>query len=267
MIIVKTPGINDLGKNKGCRDAGNKIIEKLEEVYSSEAGKPIDKKLLNIEEIHVDNNNVEEQENLIYENSLEILQNNDKCIFLGGDHSISFSIGKGFLEYCKKEEKEPCLIVFDAHADCMEPMKEATHEEWLRKLIEFGFPVKNILLVGVRNIWKQEISFLAKNKIKTVSMNSLNNNLEEVTDVVMEFASGKQLYVSFDIDVIDPVFASSTGYSEPGGLSSRQATYIVSRIAKMKNLKAFDIIEVDVVKDKPEFKTVKLASKLLGELL
>jgi len=41
----------------------------------------------------------------------------------------------------------------------MVPMKEPTHEEWLRKLIEDGFPTKNILLVAVRNYWKDEMEF------------------------------------------------------------------------------------------------------------
>ena len=82
----------------------------------------------------------------------------------------------------------------------------------------------------------------------------------------MEFASGKNAYVSFDIDVIDPAFALSTGHLEPGGLTSRQAIYIISRISKMKNLKCVDIVEVDSENDK-EGLTVKLAAKLLAELL
>jgi len=265
-MIVKVPGINGLGKTKGCRNAGNAILEKLDEIPSSEQGKPIDRKLLNIEEIHVDNSNIKEQERLIFENSREILDEQEKVIFLGGDHSISYSIGKAFFDYCKEQEKEPCLIVFDAHADCCKPGKEPTHEEWLRGLIDYGFNPENVLLVGARTIWREEIKFLSENRIKRINMNELNNNLEEITDVIMEFASGKELYVSFDIDVVDPVFAPSTGYLEVGGLTSRQAAYILSRINKMKNLKCFDLVEVNSENDKTGF-TIKLASKLLAELL
>ncbi len=93
-------------------------------------------------------------------------------------------------------------------------------------------------------------------------------DLEEATDTIMEFSNGKALYVSFDIDVVDPVFAPSTGYLVPGGLTSRQALYIISRIAKIKNLKVFDLVEVNSEKDKEKDNlTVKLASKLLAELL
>jgi len=264
--VVKVPGVNGLGKTRGCRNAGNAVILGLDEIDSNESGKPIDKRLLDLEEIHVDNENLEEQEKLIYENAKEIIEKKEKVIFLGGDHSISFPIGKAFLDFCK--EKEACLIVFDAHADCDYSCKEPTHEEWLRALVESGFPARNILLVGVRKLWKVENKFLAEKKIRRIGINELMLDLEEVTDTIMEFSNGKELYVSFDIDVVDPAFAPGTGYKEPGGLTARQAIYIVSRIAKIKNLKAFDIVEVDIEKDKDyENITIKLAAKLLAELL
>jgi len=268
MLIVKVPGLNSLNRNAGCRNAGNAILEKLNEIYSNEKKKIIDKKSLNIEEIHLDNNNLDEQEKLIYKNSRDILEEQDKVIFLGGDHSISYSIGKAFFDYCKKNSKEPCLIVFDAHADCMPVMKNPTHEEWLRALIEKGFPAENVLLVGARNLEKEEIEFLSENKIKQIGMDKLMLNLEELTDTIMEFAFGKELYVSFDIDVVDPAFAPSTGYKEVGGLTSGQALYILLRMNKMKNLKVFDLVEVNSENDKKkDSMTVKLASKLLAELL
>jgi len=268
MLVVKVPGLNNLGKNDCCRNAGNAILEKLKEIYSNENGKIVDKSKLNIEEIHLDNNNLEEQEKLIYENAKEILEEQDKVVFLGGDHSISYSIGKAFLDYSKKKGVAPCLIVFDAHADCMKPVKNPTHEEWLRALIESGFPSENVLLVGARNLWQEELNFLQEKGIKKIKVNELINNLEEITDVIMEFSQGKELYVSFDIDVIDPAFAPSTGYLEPCGLTSRQAIYILSRINKMKNLKIFDLVEINSEKDKKYNNlTTKLGAKLIAELL
>src|SRR3989338_6506432 len=171
MQIVKVPGINGFGKTKGCRNAGNSIIAMLDEIWSSEKGKPIERKLLELEEIHVNNSNLEEQNKLIYENSLEAFEKQDKVIFIGGDHSISYSIVKAFLDYNEDNGKEPCLIVFDAHPDCMKAGKEPTHEEWLRAIVEQGFPGKNVLLVGARNSDQEEISFLSKNKIRQINLN------------------------------------------------------------------------------------------------
>ncbi len=268
MLVVKVPGINAFGRTKGTRNSGEKIIAELEKIFSNEKGMKIDRKLLDVNEINLDNENLEEQENKIYENSRKLLEKNEKIIFLGGDHSISFPIGKSFLENCNDKEEEACLIVFDAHADCMPAGKEASHEEWLRALIDSGFKAENILLVGSRNNDAEEIRFLAENKIKQISINELLLDLENITDLIMEFSNGKELYVSFDIDVIDPAFAPATGYKEPGGLSSREAIYIVSRISRMKNLKVFDLVEVDAVADeKYENITTKLGAKLLAELL
>jgi len=90
--------------------------------------------------------------------------------------------------------------------------------------------------------------------------------LQDTCDAVMEFSNNKDLYVSIDIDVIDPVFASATGYQESGGLTSRQFIYLIQRINKIKNLRAVDIVEINPEKDKTGL-TVKLGAKILGELL
>ena len=268
MYIVKVPGINGLGKTNGCERAGNAILNMLKEIHSSESGKKIDVSKLDLEEIHLDNGNLELTNKLIYENSFEAFVNKPKTIFLGGDHSVSYSITRAFLDYCQNSGKEPCLIVFDAHADCMPAMKEPTHEEWLRKLIEEGFPTENILLVGTRNNYVDEIEFLKKKNIKMVSINQLNENLPDVCDAIMEFSNGKELYVSLDIDVVDPGFASATGYPVPGGLSSREIIYLMQRINKIKNLRGVDIVEINPDKDKKDNgETVRLGAKILGELI
>jgi len=266
MYIVKVPGINGLGRTKGCEGAGNAILNTLKKIHSNEQGNIIDTSLLDLEEIHLDNSNLELTNDLIYKNSFKVFEEKPKTVFLGGDHSVSYPITRAFFDYCQNSGKEPCLIVFDAHADCMEPMKEPTHEEWLRKLVEDGFPTENILLVGVGNIWKDEIIFLKKHKIKIITMNQLLEDLQDTCDTIMEFSNNKELYVSIDIDVIDPAFAPATGYQEPGGLTSRQFIYLIQRINKIKDLRGIDIIEINPEKDKDNL-TIKLGAKILGELL
>ncbi len=267
-FVVKVPCINGLGKTKGCEKAGNAILNSLEDIQSNEQNKPIEVRLLDLEEIHLDNSNVELSNELIYKNSYKIFGVKPKAIFLGGDHSISYSIGKAFLEHCIDSGKEPCLIVFDAHADCMQPMPEPSHEEWLRKLIEEGFPKENVLLVGVRNMWKEEIQFINEKKVKMINMNQLLDNLQDTCDTIMEFSNGKELYISIDIDILDPAFAPGTEYLETGGLSSREFIYLIQRLNKIKNLKAVDLVEINPEKDeKYNNITVKLGAKILSELL
>src|SRR3989338_1747343 len=120
MIVIKVPGLSSEKDNSssGCRNSGNALLKELGNIESNESGKIIDKNILDLEEIHVNNSDLDEQDKLIYTNSLEEFGKQDKIIFLGGDHSISFSIGRSFLQFCREKEKIPCLIVFDAHADC-----------------------------------------------------------------------------------------------------------------------------------------------------
>ncbi len=266
MFIVKIPLINGLGKTKGCEKAPNEILKELKEIHSNEQGKVIDPQFLDLEEIHVDSGNVEMSNELIYKNSFETFEERPKVVFLGGDHSISYSTTRAFFDYCENSGKKPCLIVFDAHADCMTPMREPTHEEWLRKLIEDDFPVENILLIGARNLWKDEVEFLKKNKVSRINLNSVLEDIDNIADTIMEFTNGKEVYVSIDIDVVDPVFAPGTGYLEIGGLSSRNLIYLISRLNKMKNLRAVDIVEVNPDKDENR-KTIKLGAKILSEVI
>lgn len=268
MFVVKVPGINGLGKTKGCEKAGNALLKSLNEIYSNEEGKPINTKLLDLEEIHLDNSNLEITNKLIYKNSLEIFQEKPRTIFIGGDHSISYSLTKSFLDYCKQQRKKPYLIVFDAHPDCMEPAHKnyPTHEDWLRSLIESGFPTENILLVGIRNSDQNELIFLKEKRIKMISMNQLLDDLQGTCDSITEFSNGNELYVSLDIDAIDPAFAPGTGYIEPGGLTSRQFIYLIQRINRIKNLKAIDLVEINPDKDVGNI-TVKLGAKILSELI
>jgi arginase family enzyme len=271
MFIVKVPGINGLGKTHGCEKAGNEILKTVkEEIFTNESGKLVDISKLDLEEIHLDNSNLETANKLIYKNAFEIFKSKEKTIFLGGDHSISYSLTRAFLDYCESEGREPCLIIFDAHPDCM-PLTKGTekypnHEEWLRDLIEQGFPPRNILLVGIRNSDVQEIEFLKEKNIRTISMNSLLENLEEMCEIIMEFSDKKELYLSLDIDVVDPAFAIGTGYKEPGGLTSRQFIYILQRLNKIKNLKAVDLVEINPEKDINNL-TVKLGAKILAEII
>jgi len=152
----------------------------------------------------------------------------------------------------------------------MKPGKNPTHEEWLRALIEkkvgSNIPAENILLVGARNSYKDEIEFLAKNKIKQIGMNQLNNNLEETTDIIMEFASGKKLYVSFDIDVVDPAFAPGVSCPAPFGLLPNDFLYLVKYCASHLTLIGCDVMELTPRFDVQQM-TATLAAQTIVEIL
>jgi len=211
-----------------------------------------------IEHIEVNNDNIQESENILYNKSKEIFSKNEKQIFIGGDHSITYPIFKAFQE----KNKEPFLIVFDAHADCMQPQQEPTHEEFLRAIIENGFPAKNIIIVGARKIETIEMKFLIQNNVKVFTDIF---DMEAAADYITEKANGKDLYISIDIDVLDPAFAPAVNYPEPAGLSSKEFFYIFKRLLKIKSLKTIDIVETIPEKDNPQKLTLRTIAKIIEE--
>ncbi|MEK6829452.1 MAG: arginase family protein, partial [Nanoarchaeota archaeon] len=184
------------------------------------------------------------------------------------DHSISYSINRAFMDFCRQTGKKPCLIVFDAHADSLKANNKEfpNNREWVRKLVDEGFPGENIMIVGARNVQKEEIEFLNKEGIRRISMNQITEDIQDTCDIIMEFSDGKDLYVSIDIDVIDPAFASSVEFPESGGLTSRQFIYMIQRINKIKNLRGMDLTEINEKNDITK-STIKLGAKILAELV
>jgi agmatinase len=262
MLIVKVPLLNALGRTKGCEKAPALVINALKEIYTNEYGKEPQFKT---EEIKVNNSNIKESIETIQMKASEIFEKNQPVIFIGGDHTITYPLMRAFSDYFKN--KKTGIVIFDAHADCVNNTPEPTHEDWLRTLIEKGFNPNNVILIGARNIDKTELDFLMKNPINIFPMKELFDNIRRSCDLIME-ATRKfdSVYISIDIDVIDPAFAPGTGYLESGGLTSREFIYLIQRLKRLNNLKAFDIIEINPDQDLNN-QTVRLGAKILGELM
>ncbi|MBS3156987.1 arginase family protein [Candidatus Woesearchaeota archaeon] len=232
MRIVKIEESDGRPETKGCKNGASAVLTQLKDIWLSE-----DHKILNYE-----------------------IVNDNGDLFLGGDHSISFEIFS----------KNPCegLLIFDAHPDVYHEFNSATHLDWLKFLIDEGkVNGEKVMIVGLRSFHKKEINYLREKKIKFLTMkNIFENGVVNVCDGIMEFVSGfKSLYISIDIDVVDPAFAPGVGYVEPGGLTSRELIYLMQRLKNLKNLKKIDIVEINKDKDVNNM-TSKLAAKLVYEL-
>ncbi len=265
MHVMNIPFVN--GNTEGCKIAGDLIFEELKNLEINEKEKLVNVSLLDIEKINLDNLDLNSQADIICEKTLKSLEEKDRAIFLGGDHSGSYFFTKSFLEYCRKKNKHPCLVVFDSRPNCKNVSCEVpTNEEWLKNLVEDGFPKENILLVGVRNYSYDELAFLKRNEIKIMKMNQILENREDSCDIIMEFSRGKELYISIDVGVLDSVFVPGVFSSEVGGLSPRELIYFLQRLNILKNLKAIDVVEINPEIDSNNF-CVKVGAKILSELI
>ncbi len=245
-----------LGKKEGQEEAPDHILKSTEELYMNESRiLPI----LNIEDVDVDNSDFEGSCKKIFEkvNALDSFS-----ILLGGDHSLTYPAFKAFAQ----NNDNPGLVIFDAHPDLMDNFK--THEDYLKSLIEDKIlNPKNVIIVGVRNWEQSEIEYLRDKKIKFFTMKNITEEgIHDISDTVMSNARRwGSLYISIDIDAVDPAFAPGTGHIEPGGLSSRELIYFLQRLKNLQNLKMADIVEVNPKKDVNQM-TSKLAAKIIWEL-
>ena len=253
----------DSEEGRGCELAPVEIVKSLREIRGKENGMDIGFDSLRFEEIHVDLENLEEANHLIFENSKEIFEKNDRAFFIGGDHSISYSIVRAF----DKVQEDGLLVVFDGRGDVNGIGGPGNNRNWLRRLIDNGFRGSRVVLVGVRNLSKEDREFLKEHRVSLIGMDVLQEDLDEVCDMIMERARGcKGFYVSVDVGCVDPSCAPGVNGVDVGGLSSREMIYLVKRLRKLDNFRGGDIVEVNPEKDVNGM-TVGLASRLLGEMV
>ncbi|MBI4143730.1 arginase family protein [Candidatus Woesearchaeota archaeon] len=184
-------------------------------------------------------------------------------IILGGDHSITYASFKAFA----MQHTNAALVVFDAHPDLMQEFETPTHENYLRMLVsESILKSGNLVILGIRAVDEEELNYLREKGIKYYSATDCVMRKEDICDEAMAFVkNANALYLSIDIDCVDPAFAPATGYPEPGGLSSNDILYFISRFRMMKNFKGGDIVEANPSKDINKI-TCKLAARILADL-
>ena len=248
MKLIKIPY-----SQSGTELAPEKVLSQLSKNLSEDGILPI----FEIDEIKVISTNSEETNNNIYNQAKEILEQNIKPLFLGGDHSITLPIMKAFREIYPQN---PGIIIFDAHCDSL---NDEDLIPYLAKIIK----KENVILVGNRTWNKDEFEFIKSNKIKYFSMKEIaQEGIHEISDAIMSVAKNfKDLYISIDIDVLDPAFAPGTGCQEPGGLTTRELLFFLHRLKRLKNIKAYDLVEINPKKDVNNM-TSKLGAKILVEL-
>ncbi len=168
---------------------------------------------------------------------------------IGGDHSITYPAVTGITDVYGKGKVG--VIHFDAHYDGTQMMGSlATHGAWVKRLIDEGHvPGKNYIQIGLRGYYPDAATFrwMRKENFRYHTMSEIIQlGWDQVIDaVIKEALEGPEfLYVSFDIDAIDPAYASGTGTPEPGGMTNIQAFEIMRRLCAETNVIGVDVLEI-----------------------
>lgn len=183
--------------------------------------------------------------------AFEVISSGKFPIFLGGDHSVSIPLKQAFAKF--HQGKRIGIIHFDAHADICDIYDDSklSHASVNARALETGFKDSDIMMVGIRSFEIQELSFL-ENHPHQVLLASQLDSLKETgiaNEIINYFASFDAIYLSVDIDVLDPAYAPGTGTPEAGGLSSRRLINIIRKLVQQLPIKAMDLVEISPPRD------------------
>jgi arginase len=182
-----------------------------------------------------------------------LLGNGERPVLLGGDHSITYPILKAFA----RQYSDLTIIHFDAHPDLYDEFEgsRVSHACPFARIMEAGL-AKRLVQVGIRTINAHQRAQAKKFNVDVVEMCAL--------PVYGRMKGKGHIYVSFDMDVLDPAFAPGISHWEPGGMSIREA--IAHLHAIEGTIVGADIVEYNPVRDISGM-TATVAAKILKELV
>jgi len=190
----------------------------------------------------------------------EILTEGKTPVLIGGEHTLTLGSARGV-------EKEFAVLCFDAHLDLRDEYmgRRVSHATVMRRVHEIK-GLRRIVMVGTRAACRDEIEYAKKLGVNFISsMEISREGIEEIALRINDLIEDENaVYLSLDMDVLDPAFAPAVQTPEPDGISTHQLLEIISRI-NLKAVIAFDLVEVTPQYDAGVTATV--AAKTIFEVL
>src|SRR5580765_1161602 len=186
----------------------------------------------------------------LIENSMITLLNDGLTpIALGGDHSITYPIVRAFA----RKYRHLSILHFDAHPDIYDSYQgnRLSHASPFARIMEERL-VKRLVQVGIRTFNAHQREQVNKFGVESIEMKNLREGL------TLEFDA--PVYISFDMDALDPAFAPGVSHREPGGLSTRQVIEIIQSLEAR-------VIGADIVEFNPKMDATGMTATVCAKLL
>ena len=233
-----------------------------------------DLKVIDVGDVSIEKMNVDKNLENITKFIINLYNQNEVIIpvMIGGDHFCSYPVIKTVGDHFENK-KEFGVLIFDAHLDLYQQWdnKVYSHATISHRIYDLDYiNNRNLLIVGTRDIDIPELEIAELEDIKHIDSHLLIEGIENYTQCIINFykkSNIKYLYVSIDIDSIDPSNAPGTGYAIPGGFTYREIWKILRDLAKNFNIIAFDFVEVAPNLDLENRMTCNLAAKLIVEFI
>lgn len=205
--------------------------------------------------------------------ALALFREGKFCLFLGGDHSVTIPLSRAFGAYYKG--KRTGIIHFDSHPDLCEEYEGSkwSHACPLKRALDDVISPGDLAQVGIRSYESEEVDlYEAHPELLVIKAHDvfLKGHQEAIDRLVDKFRDYDAVYLTLDIDVLDPAFAPGTGTPEAGGLSSRELLEIIGQLVEKLPVKAMDVVEVspplDTVNQTTSWAAVKIIYEVFAEL-
>jgi agmatinase len=181
-----------------------------------------------------------------------LLDRNLRPISLGGDHAITYPIIRAFA----RKHRRMSILHFDAHPDIYDEFQgnRYSHACPFARIMEEGL-VERLVQVGIRTATRHQREQIERFGVEVIEMKDWRDDPKLAFDT--------PVYISFDIDGLDPAFAPGVSHREPGGFSTRQALNVIHRLDA--DVAGADIVEFNPRMD-PSGVTAMVCAKLLKEI-
>ena len=180
-------------------------------------------------------------------------------VLLGGEHTVSIGMAKA----AKKNYPDLAVLQFDAHADLRNSYQGSpfNHACVARRLKELT-PVVGI---GIRNLSKEGAEFIEQSGMKLCFASEVIKNPGKVKEIIFGLKTNN-IYLTIDLDVMDPSIMPAVGTPEPGGLGWYEICDLLSFVASTKKIVGFDAVELNPLGNevRSDFLAAKLIYRLLG---
>lgn len=178
---------------------------------------------------------------------------------LGGEHSIT----SGLVGAVQSRHKNLSVLQIDAHADLRDSYQGSkySHAAVMRRIFDLKVPFVG---VGIRSYCIEEAGFMERHAIRPITAVDCRNTEDWIDRAVDQLTD--TVYITLDIDALDPAYAPGTGTPEPGGLDWFGVTKLLRSVAERKTIVAADIVEVIPLPGQvvTEFLAAKLAYKIIS---
>lgn len=182
-------------------------------------------------------------------------------LVLGGEHALT----PGAIRPLVQRTPDLVVLQLDAHADLRDGYngEHFSHAAAMRRVLDN--PGVSLVQVGIRAISAGEIPFLEANK-KRITVHWAKDMKSWDLEAIVRPLQGRKVYITFDIDALDPGIMPSTGTPEPNGISYPDALMILKRACEVSTIVGADIVELAPIRDlhAPDFLAARLAYKLLS---